>query len=215
MYMQQQKGVIHVSTQVDVYVDYVCPFCFLVEPALEELKRDRDVAVQIHPFELRPDPVPTLRPEDEYLPRVWNDSVYPMADRLGVEVQLPTISPQPRTEKAFMVLQLARERGKAEEYSEAMLKAFFQDDLDIGSDSVVVGVASSVGLDPAEVESALHDEERRARQQADQRHAVDTVGIRAVPGILVEGQLVHGVPSAARLKKVVDELTDSGHEAAR
>lgn len=43
-------------------MDYVCPFCFLVENAIEELKRDRDVKVRIRPFELRPDPVPTLRP---------------------------------------------------------------------------------------------------------------------------------------------------------
>ena len=28
------------TTKIDVFVDYVCPFCFLVEPAIEELKRD-------------------------------------------------------------------------------------------------------------------------------------------------------------------------------
>lgn len=96
------------TTKIDVFVDYVCPFCFLVEPAIDELKRDRDVEVTIRPFELRPDPVPTLRPEDDYLPRVWQQSVYPMADRVGIPMTLPSISPQPRTEKAFMVLQLAR-----------------------------------------------------------------------------------------------------------
>ena len=98
------------TTQVDVFVDYVCPFCFLVEPALEELKRDRDVAVTIRPFELRPGPVPTLRPEDNYLPHIWKEAVYPMAERVGVPVTLPSVSPQPRTETAFMVLQLAHER---------------------------------------------------------------------------------------------------------
>ncbi|RAE70787.1 thioredoxin, partial [Burkholderia multivorans] len=67
------------TTKIDVFVDYVCPFCFLVEGAIEELKRDRDVDVTIRPFELRPDPVPTLRPEDDYLPRIWRDAVYPMA----------------------------------------------------------------------------------------------------------------------------------------
>ena len=28
-------------TNVDVYVDYVCPFCFLVEPALESQRSQR------------------------------------------------------------------------------------------------------------------------------------------------------------------------------
>lgn len=203
---------IPVTTQIDVFVDYVCPFCFLVEPAIEELKRDRDVAVTIRPFELRPDPVPTLRPEDEYLPRVWKQSVYPMSDRVGLPITLPSVSPQPRTDKAFMVLQLAQEHGLAEAYTEAMFSAFFQQDRNIGLDEVIIDVATSVGLDQAEVEEALRSEERRDRQRAAQDYAVNTVGIDSVPGIVVEGTVLRGVPSATRLKKVVDDL--AGRKAA-
>ncbi|PZP28632.1 MAG: thioredoxin [Kocuria rhizophila] len=197
------------TTRIDVFVDYVCPFCFLVEGAIEELKRDREVDVTIRPFELRPDPVPTLRPEDDYLPRIWKDSVYPMAERLDVPITLPTISPQPRTEKAFMVLQLAQEQGKADEYSEAMFKAFFQDDRNIGDEAVIIDVATSVGLGKADVEDALRSEERRARQQKDQDYAVNTVGVTSVPGIVVEGQLLRGVPSATRLKKTIDNIAEN------
>lgn len=192
------------STKVDVFVDYVCPFCFLVEAAIEELKRDRDVEVRIRPFELRPDPVPTLRPEDPYLPRVWHSSVYPMADRVGIPLTLPSISPQPRTEKAFMLLQLAEERGRAQEYSLAVYKAFFQEDRNIGDDDVLIDAAVSAGLDRSEAEEALHSEERRARQRADQDYALNTIGITSVPGIVIGGQLLSGVPSAARLKNAVD-----------
>ncbi|WP_026530788.1 DsbA family oxidoreductase [Haematomicrobium sanguinis] len=196
------------TTQIDVFVDYVCPFCFLVEPAIEELKRDRDVEVTIRPFELRPEPVPTLRPEDEYLPRIWRDAVYPMAERVGVPITLPSISPQPRTEKAFMVLQLAQERGLAEAYTEAMFVAFFQQDRNIGLNEVVIDIATSVGLDHAEVTEALNDEERRRRHHIDQEYAVNTVGIDSVPGIVVNGQVLRGVPSVTRLKKVVDDLSE-------
>ncbi|HEX5594815.1 MAG TPA: DsbA family protein [Micromonosporaceae bacterium] len=193
------------STRVEMFVDYVCPYCFLVEGAVEELKRDRDVEVVIRPFELRPDPVPTLRPEDEYLPRVWKGSVYPMARRLGVQITLPTISPQPRTKKAFLVLQLAKERGVAEEYSRAMLAAFFQDNRDIGQDEVIIHAATSVGLKPDEVDAALASKERRARHAEDLRYAVDEVGVQAVPSFLIEGQLIAGVTDAATLKAAVDE----------
>lgn len=197
------------TTRIDVFMDYVCPFCFLVEPALEELRRERDVEITIRPYELRPDPVPTLRPEDDYLPTIWRRSVYPMADRVGVPVTLPTVSPQPRTDKAFMVLQLAQEHGKGDAYSAAMFRAFFQQDRDIGEDAVITEIAVSVGLDESEVAEALHSESRRRRQRADREHAVNTVGITAVPGIVVNGHLLRGVPSATRLKKVVDELTDA------
>lgn len=195
---------------IDVYVDYVCPFCFLVEPAIEELKRDRDVRVRVRPFELRPDPVPTLRPEDDYLPRVWRDAVYPMAERVGVPVRLPSVSPQPRTEKAFLVLQLAQEQGLAEDYSRAMFAAFFQEDRDIGDEDVIVDIAETLGMDAASVRQAMSSPERLRQHRADLAHATETVGVTAVPGIVVNGTLLQGVPSATRLKKAVDAVSTSG-----
>ena len=92
------------STTVEVFIDYVCPFCFLVEGTIDELKRECDVNLVIRPFELRLKPIPTLRPEDDYLPRIWKDSVYPMSHQVGIPISLPSVSPQPRTQKAFMVL---------------------------------------------------------------------------------------------------------------
>lgn len=195
---------------IDVYVDYVCPFCFLVEPAIEELKRDRDVQVRVRPFELRPDPVPTLRPEEEYLPRVWRDAVYPMAERVGIPVRLPSVSPQPRTEKAFLVLQLAQEQGLAEVYSRAMFAAFFQDDRDIGDEDVIVDIAETLGMDAASVRQAMSSPERLRQHRVDLAHATETVGVTAVPGIVVDGTLLQGVPSATRLKKAVDAVSTSG-----
>ena len=119
---------------------------------------------------------------------------------------LPTVSPQPRTEKAFMVLQLAHENGKAEQYSEAMFQAFFQQDRDIGLDDVIIDVAASVGLDPEQTRAALADDDRRRQQHSDQDYAVNVVGVTSVPGIRIDGHLLPGVPSATRLKNTVDEL---------
>lgn len=192
-------------TSIDVYLDYVCPFCFLVEPALDELKRDCDVEVTIRPFELRPHPVPTLRPEDDYLPRVWEASVYPMSERVGVPVTLPTVSPQPRTEKAFLVLQLAQEQGRAENYTEAMFTAFFREDRDIGVEDTIIDIATSVGLDREEVVAALYSDDRRTRHRENLDYAAKTVGVQAVPAIAVDGVLLRGVPGAARLRKAVDQ----------
>ena len=197
------------STTVDVFIDYVCPFCFLVEPALEELRRDRDVEVNIRPLELRPAPVPTLRPEDDYLPRIWNDIVYPMADRVGIPVRLPSVSPQPRTEKAFLVLQLAHERNIAEAYSHAMFQAFFQDDRNIGDEEVIVDIASSLGLEETSVREAIANPERRRQHQADLAYATETMRITAVPGIIIGGTPRQGTPSATRLKETVDALATS------
>ncbi len=193
-----------------MFVDYVCPYCFLAESAVEELARDRDVEIAIKSFELRPYPVPTLKPEDNYLPRVWNSSVYPMARRQGVHIALPTVSPQPRTEKAFMVLQLAQERDLAQAYSSAMYTAFFQDDRDIGEDEVIIDIATSVGLDWSETQAALVDEQRRARRVEEQNHAMGPGSVSAVPSFRIEGRLLSGVADAAQLKAAVDQAARTG-----
>ena len=198
------------TTVIEMYFDYVCPFCFLIEPVIEEVKRDRDVQVIARPFELRPAPAPTLRPEDGYLPRVWRDSVYPMADRVGVPVRMPSISPQPRTEKAFLVLQLAQENGVADAYSQAMFEAFFQENRDIGDEEVIVSVAETLGMDAASVRQAMSSPERLRRHRSDLAYATETLGVTAVPSIVVNGTLLQGVPSAARLKKAIDACSESG-----
>lgn len=111
---------------VTVYTDYVCPFCLLAEQVLSDAIGERAISISWRAFELRPDPAPTLRPEDPYLPAVWSKSVYPPAERLGVLIRLPSISPQPRTAKAFELLAMAQDKGLDHPYSMRVLRAFFR-----------------------------------------------------------------------------------------
>jgi predicted DsbA family dithiol-disulfide isomerase len=95
--------------QIKIYSDFVCPYCFFGEVVLQKALQGLEKNVQIEwvPFELRPYPTPTLKPEDDYLQNTWRDSVYPMAERLGVELVLPKVSPQPYTHLAFEGYQYA------------------------------------------------------------------------------------------------------------
>ena len=89
------------------------------------------------PFELRPEPHPTLRPEGDYLQRAWQQSVYPLARQMSVPITLPPVSPQPHTHLAFEGYQYAKEHGKGNEYNHRVLEAFFQDGQDIGDADVL------------------------------------------------------------------------------
>jgi predicted DsbA family dithiol-disulfide isomerase len=101
--------------QIKVYSDYVCPYCFLGEVVLERaLKGIKDkVQVEWMPFELRPYPTPTLKPEEDYLQTTWADSVYPMGEQLHVPIVLPNVSPQPYTHLAFEGYQFAKSMVRA------------------------------------------------------------------------------------------------------
>lgn len=97
--------------RITVFSDYVCPFCYLEEPELARMKEryGDGVTVDRRAYELRPYPVPTLDLDGEYLRRVWNASVYPMAALLGMALRLPPV--QPRSRRALEAAEFARERG--------------------------------------------------------------------------------------------------------
>ncbi len=112
--------------KINVYSDYVCPFCFIAEAPLEEAIKGKDVEVEWMPFELRPYPAETLKPEGDYLQSTWENSVYPMAEHFGVKIVLPRVSPQPYTHLAFEGYQYAKELGKGNVYNQRVLTAFFR-----------------------------------------------------------------------------------------
>src|SRR5947209_12042970 len=93
------------------------------------------------PFELRPEPAETLRPEGKYLQRAWQQSVYPLARRMGVPICLPPISPQPHTRLAFEGFQFAKANGKANPYNHRVLTEFFVEGQDIGDPDVLTRLA--------------------------------------------------------------------------
>src|SRR3982750_551118 len=107
------------------------------------------------PFELRPYPTPTLRPEGGYLQNAWRNSVYPLAERMGVEIRPPAVSPQPYTRLAFEGLEFAKDRGAADEYNSGVMRAFFQRGEDIGDPEVLTQIASTAGLQTDAFRSAL------------------------------------------------------------
>lgn len=179
--------------KLEVFIDYVCPYCMLIEPVIETLQETYGVDVVLRPFELRPYPVSTLKPEDDYLPRVWNQSVYPMASRVGIPIKLPTISPQPRTEKAFLLLQLAQEKGVGGRFSQEVFRAFFQDDRDIGRDEVLLDLATSVGIGKSEAQTVLNDPDRQQKHREEQRAYVNDLAISSVPSFRFGEKVISGV----------------------
>lgn len=198
---------------ITVYSDYVCPYCLLAEKVLSDVIGERDIRITWRAFELRPDPVPTLRPEDPYLPTVWRETVYPLAERLSVSIRLPSISPQPRTDKAFELLAMAQDKGLDHAYSMRVLRAFFQEDRDIGNPEVLIEIAADAGLDPNEAKQALKRGTYSERHREALRHAREDMAITSVPTIVVGKQVFRGTPPPDALRQAIEQLeSEDGHE---
>lgn len=170
--------------RITVFSDYVCPFCYLEEPDLARVREEYGDAVEVdwRAYELRPDPIPTLDPDGEYLHRVWNASVYPMANSLGMKLRLPPV--QPRSRKALEAAEYAREEGKFDEMHTALFRAFFESGKDIGKEEVLLEVGASVGLDREELRAALGEGWYTEKVIADEELA-RKLGVASVPTMFV------------------------------
>lgn len=162
------------------------------------------MSVEWVPFELRPEPQPTLRPDGDYLRRAWTQSVYPLARRMGVEIRLPPVSPQPHTHLAWEGFQFATEHGRGNEYNHRVLTGFFVDGRDIGRADVLTGLAEDVGLDGAGFQQALEERRYRDAHRAARQHASDEAGVTGVPAFAISGRFLVGLQSREALVAAIE-----------
>jgi predicted DsbA family dithiol-disulfide isomerase len=156
------------------------------------------------PFELRPYPIETLRPEGDYLQRAWEQSVYPIARRMGVPIKLPTVSPQPHTHLAFEGFQYAMEHRKGSDYNHQVLEAFFMESQDIGDIGVLTRLAGEVGLDEMEFEEALRTRKYREAHRQALRHAYEEAGVTGVPMFVIGDRVLTGLQDKETLEAVIE-----------
>jgi predicted DsbA family dithiol-disulfide isomerase len=184
----------------------------LAEAPLKEAIKGKDVELEWMPFELRPYPNKTLKPEEHYLQSTWEQSVYPMAERMGIEIVLPDVSPQPYTHLAFEGYQYAKGHGKGNEYNEHILRAFFQRSLDIGDVDVLTRLAGEIGLDKMEYRASLETRKYREAHQQALYHAYNEVDIAAVPTLIIGNRTIPGMRTREALEQIIlSELEKEQH----
>ena len=206
----------HAPVRILVWSDYVCPFCYLELPVLDRLKSERGDRLEIEwrAFELRPEPVPTLDPDGEYLHRVWNQSVYPMARERGMTLRLPPV--QPRSRKAFEAAEFARAARRFDPMNRALFKAFFEDGRDLADFDVLVEIGGSVRLDAQDLRAALESGRHAEKVLEDQRIA-NEIGISGVPALVVTAgetaYLISGAQPYEALRDAIERV-EGGRQRA-
>ena len=172
------------AMQIEVWSDYVCPFCYLQEPVVEQIEREFAGQVQVRwrAYELRPEPEPTLDPAGDYLRDIWATAVYPMAIKRAMKLQLPPV--QPRSRKALEATEYARDRGKAGAMRHAIFAAFFEDGRDIGDLNVLGGIAESLDIHPTGLVRALEANVYTGRVIGDENDAAE-LGLSGVPAMVL------------------------------
>lgn len=164
-----------------VYSDYVCPYCYLAEPALARLREEEGLEAEYRAYELRPAPVPLRDPGSPGLTREWEEVILPVAAALGVEIRRPAV--QPRSRKAHELAKLAAKLGAFGRVHRALFRAFFVEGRDIGRIDVLVELGAEQELDRTDVKVNLDIDQWTARVEEEEREALER-GVGGVPTLV-------------------------------
>lgn len=168
----------------------------------ELVRAEPGVEVVWRAFELRPEPVPTLDPKGEYLRGAWANSVYPLAEKLGITMKLPPV--QPRSRLAHEAAHWARGQGRFDDYNAAVFRALFERGEDIGEIVVLVSLASDLGLESESLHRALESREFEKSVLDDEREA-EALGVGGVPAFVANRKAaLSGVQPVESLRKLVE-----------
>ena len=202
------------ADRIELYADYVCPFCYLGTRALEQYREDRDdpLAVEWHPFDLRRgkrNPDGSIDHEvddgkdDEYYEQA-RQNVRRLQDEYGVEM-----AQEIATDVDSFDAQVASWYVNTEHpdqwnaFDEAIYTALWQDGRDIGDVDVLADLAADVGLPADEIRDAVADDDRRATLE-ERFAAASQRGITGVPTFVSDGRVARGAVPPEHIARLVE-----------
>lgn len=189
------------------YSDYICPFCYLGGVMMNETLQAYDATLEWRGFEIHPEVPEDGVPMEQLDPRILNglkQSVGVIAGRHGIPMQLPSRLPNSR--RALLAAEYAREADHAGAYHDALFRAYFTEDRDIGRVAVLQEIAGEVGLDAEDLGRAVTD--RVAEPILDRNRAdCERLGITGVPTwIIGDGFKLVGALPPAHLRAALDDV---------
>jgi predicted DsbA family dithiol-disulfide isomerase len=167
------------------------------------------------PFELHPEAPVEGVPFEAYFGRARSDQIRgrleAVADEVGLEMRQRDVIINSR--RALGAAEFAREQGKFDEMHHALFKAHWERTGRLEDVDDLVRIGTEIGLDPAELRSAI-EEGRYAAVLDDSRHQAESVGINAIPAhIFGRRYLVVGAHPYESFTQVVDRLREEGESS--
>jgi predicted DsbA family dithiol-disulfide isomerase len=191
--------------KIDVWSDFVCPWCFLASTSLERLKKSHDVEVVWRSYELRPKGSPPM--PEAYRARIEasQPQLKAMArEKYGVELHSGPFGIDSRT--ALIGDKYAESQGKGDAYHAAVFRAYWVEAKNIEDRAVLRKIAENAGLDGDAFLKAL-DEPVYEKQVIDDIQQAQEFGLSGVPALIfAEKYLVSGAQPYDALVNVVSQV---------
>jgi predicted DsbA family dithiol-disulfide isomerase len=203
--------------RVDIWSDFVCPFCYIgkrnFEEALRQFAHGDKVEVVYRSFELDPQAKREGNPgvHDMLAAKYGMSREQAVANTNRLTQQAKEVGLDFHFEKAVStntfdahrLAHYAAVEGKQYEMTERLLKAHFTDSLHLGDMETLTNLAVEVGLDRAAAKLVLETSEYADQVRADEMEA-QRYGIRGVPFFVVNGK--YGISGAQPVEQFTQTL---------
>lgn len=202
------------TDRVEIYADYVCPFCYLGHASLDRYRETREEPLELdwHPFDLRSGKRDTNGEIDHEADDGKDDDYYEQArqnvrrlqEQYDVEMnqEIATGVDSLNAQLASLYVREEHPEGWAD-FDEAIYAALWQEGRDIGDPDVLANLAEDVGVDPEEIREAIESEDLRERLNVRFSEAQKR-GVTGVPTFAYDGQAARGAVPPEHLKRLVE-----------
>ena len=206
--------------KIEIWSDVVCPFCYLgkhkFENALAQFAGSENIEVEWKSFQLNPGLVTdTTISIHQYLAEVkgypveqalkMNERFSVSGKALGLEYNFDKIIVA-NSYKAQNLIHFAKNQGKQNEMEERLFEAYFTEGKNIDDVSILVLLASEIGLNVEGLEQALENKAYDKQVQKDIDEA-SQLGIHGVPFFVFNGK--YAVNGAQETSVFLDTLKKS------
>ncbi|HEY4553929.1 MAG TPA: DsbA family oxidoreductase [Bacillaceae bacterium] len=181
--------------KIEVWSDYVCPFCYIgkrrLEKALEHFPHKDHVQIEYKSYELDPSsPKDSDKGIHEALAskygmsveeaRKTNEGIGRQAAEAGLTFNFEDMVPA-NTFDAHRLTKFAKQHGKDKELTEALLHAYFTESKKLSDHAVLADIAVSCGLDRNSAEEVLKDGQTFSDDVRYDEMTAQQMGVRGVP----------------------------------
>jgi predicted DsbA family dithiol-disulfide isomerase len=210
--------------KVEVWSDYVCPFCYIgkrqLEKAIQESGYEGQIEVQYKSFLLDPT-TPVDAEESVYasLGKKYNMPVQEVknmtanvterAKEVGLDYNFAEMKTA-NTVVAHRLAKWAESQGKGAEFSERLLQAYFLEGKAIGREDELITLVKDIGLDDKEALQVIHSTNFEAEVEQDIYEA-QQIGVRGVPFFVFDNK--YGI-SGAQPQGIFEETIEKSASEA-
>ncbi len=199
--------------KITVYSDYICPFCYVGHHRLQRLRDSYDLKINWCFLEIHPGTSAEGEPVDSlnYPSEQWQKMMKNL-ERVAKEENIPLskLSFTTNSKYALLLSEAVKQCGSDLFYKlhEALFRAYFVDEKNIGNKNVLMKIAESCGIDKETINTAWTDEKHQKRLLSNFNSARQHK-IQSVPSFVFGERVLTGVVTEKTFREAAKEAVNS------